>query len=142
MTAFYKQNEDGSIIKAENRVSTLNQVYEVANHEEYEYPIANGFFFFNSDEDAENYFNSGTTNGVPNSVTRMQALLALDAVGLLDDVEAMMSHPDTPRTTKIAFDNALQFRRTSSMMIGMASALGLDSASLDLLFINASKIEV
>jgi len=78
---------------------------------------------------------------VPQSVTRFQAVAALELFGKLDDVEAFMAHPDTPKMSKLAWVNALTFERDSPTVAGMAAALGLTSAEIDGLFITASSIK-
>jgi len=80
-------------------------------------------------------------NGVPQSVTRFQALAVLDADGLLDRVTAIMSAPETPRIAKLAWDNAQSFDRDSPTIGALAGVLGLTGPMLDDLFIAASKIK-
>lgn len=77
---------------------------------------------------------------IPQSVTAFQAKAALLQAGLLDDVEAMMASPDTPRIVKLAWVEALMFERQSPTVQSLGSALGLDDAALDALFVTASGI--
>lgn len=79
---------------------------------------------------------------VPMQVTRFQALAALLGAGLLDTVETYMSHPDTPRVQRLAWDNALTFERDSQLVQGMGASLGLSADDLDNLFRAAGEIEV
>lgn len=74
---------------------------------------------------------------VPQEVTAFQAKAALDAAGLYDAVEAMMADAATPRIYKLAWREAQVFRRDSPTVLAMASTLGLTSAQVDDLFINA-----
>jgi hypothetical protein len=145
MTGFYKL-EDGVIAKVEYKIFTPNGEYVVANHADYDFPILDRWYYFTDDLSAENYFNSKVgvprVNGVPISITRMQALLTLDGMDLLDTVETMMNHANTPKTTKIAYQNALEFKRNSPLVIGMAQALRLTDAQLDQLFIAGSEVNV
>lgn len=76
---------------------------------------------------------------VPQVVTRMQAVMALHLAGLLDTVDAMMAQ--APPADRIAWTHALEFRRTSPLLLSLAGALNLDAAALDALFITAAGIE-
>jgi hypothetical protein len=79
---------------------------------------------------------------VPQTVTRFQALAALDHFGHLDNVEAMMADVSTPRLTKLAYQNALSFERSSALLQSMAGALGLTDEQVDELFIYAEGVTV
>ena len=78
---------------------------------------------------------------VPQQVTRFQALAALHSSGLLDQVETMMAQDSTDTLTKLAWQNVLEFKRTSPMVLGIAQELGLSGPQLDDLFMAASQIE-
>lgn len=78
---------------------------------------------------------------VPEAVTRFQARAALAQAGLLDSVNAMMDQPDTPVIVKLAWADALEFRRHSPTVLALADALGLNASQLDALFIAAAQIE-
>lgn len=78
---------------------------------------------------------------VPQIVTRFQARAALHLAGLLPQVEALMSHPDTPVLAKLAWADAQDFKRNSPTIAQMAAALGLDDAELDALFTTAAGID-
>jgi len=78
--------------------------------------------------------------GVPPSVTRFQALAALHLAGHLTAVQALMAAPETPVLTKLAWDNALSFERTSPTVAAMAAALGMTDEDLDALFTAAAGI--
>lgn len=75
---------------------------------------------------------------VPQTVTRFQALAALHLAGHLPAVEAIMANPATPILSKLAWENALSFERSSPTLAGLAGALGLTSAQLDALFTTAA----
>ena len=77
---------------------------------------------------------------VPKSVSPFQARAALLGAGLLDEVEAVMAAEETPRLTKLAWNTAQEFLRDSPTVLSMGAALGLDSAQLDALFIEAATI--
>jgi hypothetical protein len=78
---------------------------------------------------------------VPHVVSRFQAKAALLAAGYLPAVEAMMANPATPEIAKLAWAEAIEFRRTSPTVTAMGAALGLDDAALDALFTTAAGIE-
>lgn len=72
-------------------------------------------------------------------VSRFQAFAALDAVGLLDDATALVTAQGG--VAKLAWDNAIEFRRSSPTINGLASAMGLTDEALDALFLAAAEIE-
>lgn len=69
---------------------------------------------------------------VPQVVTIRQAKLALLQDGLLDDIEAAMSHAD--RATQIEWEYATEFHRDWPALVAMQPALGLSDAQVDDLF--------
>lgn len=77
---------------------------------------------------------------VPQTVSRMQALIALESAGLLAGIETYMT--TAPKIEQIAWNNAQEFCRTSPMVLSLAAMLGLDDAALDGLFRAASGIAV
>ncbi len=78
---------------------------------------------------------------VPTSVSRFQARAALHLSGMLETVESMMAHPDTPMLAKLAWQDATEFRRDSPTVAAMAAALGLTDEVLDQLFVQAGTIQ-
>lgn len=82
-----------------------------------------------------------TVQEPPQSVSRLQARVALHNAGLLTKVEAIISDPATDPVTVIAWQDAQTFNRTSPTLAALASALALTSADLDALFIAAAAIE-
>lgn len=79
-------------------------------------------------------------DGVPQSVTRFQALAALHLAGHLPAVEAIMAAPETDMMAKLAWANALSFERSSPLLASLAAVLGMTDADLDALFTAASGI--
>lgn len=77
---------------------------------------------------------------IPQVVSPFQAKAALDSWQMLDTVEAMMADPATPRITRMAWQEAQEFRRTSPTVLQMGAALGLTDAQLDELFVIAAGI--
>lgn len=76
---------------------------------------------------------------IPQSVTRRQFKLALLGIGLLDNVEGVIS-ASTDRALQINWTEALDFRRDNPFVASMATALGKSEAEIDALFIAAAAI--
>lgn len=74
-------------------------------------------------------------------VTPFQAKAALAQIGKLADVEALMSDPGTPILARLAWQEAIEFRRTSPTLLMLAAQFGLTDADLDNLFEVAATIE-
>ncbi len=72
---------------------------------------------------------------VPLEVTPYQARCALDAAGLLDTVEAIVAQ--SPRQTRNAWEYGIVVYRYSPMIESLGAALGLTSAQIDTLFLQA-----
>lgn len=79
---------------------------------------------------------------VPEEVTRFQARAALHLSGLLSTVEAVMTNEQTPVLTRLAWVDALSFRRHSPAVVGMAQTFGWSDSEVDDLFRLAQTIEV
>jgi hypothetical protein len=77
----------------------------------------------------------------PLVVSRFQAKAALADAGLLAAVETIMASPQTPEIAKLAWADAVEFRRTSPTVLSMGAALGLTESALDQLFAAAAQIE-
>lgn len=77
---------------------------------------------------------------VPEMVSRFQARAALHLAGLLDDVEALVADPQTDMLTRLAWQDAQEFRRASPTVAAIAAALGMSDAQLDDLFRTAAGI--
>ena len=74
---------------------------------------------------------------IPQSVTRLQAKLALLDMGMLDAVEVLLNND---RRAKIYWEDAVTLERQNPTLLGMASSLNLTEQDLDNLFLAASKI--
>jgi hypothetical protein len=72
------------------------------------------------------------------SVTPRQARLALKAAGLLDKVTAAVAAAD--QATQITWEFASQIDRNSPVSATLGAQLGLTSAQIDALFIQASTL--
>lgn len=73
-------------------------------------------------------------------VSAFQAFAALDAAGYLDQVEAMMADPETPRVHRLAFQKAQEFRRTADTVAAWKERLELTDQQVDELFEHAATI--
>lgn len=74
------------------------------------------------------------------SVTPFQAKAALLNDGLLDSVEALVNTPATDPLIKLAWSNAIEYKRLSPMVAGIATALNWTDTQLDTLFERAALI--
>lgn len=81
---------------------------------------------------------------VPQEVTMRQARRALHAAGKLSAVNAAIAAlPDPPKTVAlIEWEYSSTVRRDSQFVALLGSALGLDTAGLDALFVAAAKLGV
>lgn len=79
---------------------------------------------------------------VPAEITMRQARLALHAAGLLTGVEAAINAmPDPPKTeARIEWEYSNTMRRSNPFVANLGAALGLTSAQVDALFIQAAAI--
>lgn len=73
-------------------------------------------------------------------ISRFQARATLLQAGLLDEVEAHMALPDTDQFTKLAWSDAIEFRRQSPLVEAMKPILNLTDEQLDDLFRFAATI--
>lgn len=76
-------------------------------------------------------------NSVPTKISRLQAKLQLLEIGLLDEVEDLVAQD---RKVQLYWKEADNFYRTDSILLSMATAIGLTDEQLDKLFIEASKL--
>ncbi|WP_028451853.1 hypothetical protein [Chitinilyticum aquatile] len=73
-------------------------------------------------------------------VTRFQARCALDAWQLLDDVEALIALPETPKAVRFAWQDASHFYRQSPLIDWASQQIRLTDAQVDELFRLAATI--
>lgn len=71
--------------------------------------------------------------------SRFQAKAAMLHAGILDDVEAMIAGSDA--VTRLAWAEAVEFRRNSPTILTLAAALNLSDAEIDGLFRSAMQNE-
>lgn len=78
------------------------------------------------------------TRFVPQMISRLQAKLALNAAGLLDDVETFLATAD--RSLQIYWNDTSDIHRDHPLIAGSAEALGWSDEQVDALFIAAKQI--
>lgn len=77
---------------------------------------------------------------VPQSVTPLQGLLALDAAGLADDYELWANAPERTFAERAFINRAQVWRRDDPLLQAGTGALGMTDAQLDQLFILAAAL--
>lgn len=131
----YFVNEDGRLVSEVLTDSPVNPSnYAIVESSEVlgkcsNYVVDNGYVVL-----------SPLMTSVPQSVTRFQARAALMQANLLDDVEAMMSSPETDPFITLAWKEVLEFRRDSPTILSIIHVLGLTEEQVDDLFRFASTI--
>lgn len=76
---------------------------------------------------------------VPRSITQLQGKLQLEKIGLYATVEAIVNEAGPP--TKIYWETASTWRRTSPILNELAKQLQMSEEGLDQFFIEAAKIK-
>lgn len=79
---------------------------------------------------------------VPQSVSPLQAQLALMEVGKLDEIETFLNNPETDLRIRLAWNKASEFRRDSPTLLAVTDVLGWGSSDVDALFVQAAAIQV
>ena len=74
---------------------------------------------------------------VPQSITPLQAKLQLLKLGLLDEVEALVTGD---RTAQLYWEYASVVERDNAVLLLMANSIGLTSEQVDEMFMEASKL--
>lgn len=78
---------------------------------------------------------------IPQEVTAFKARAALANSGYLEVVTAYMDTLSPNDVSRLAWEYAQTFKRTSPTIVGLAPLLGMDDAQLDQLFIAAAQID-
>lgn len=74
---------------------------------------------------------------VPQEITPLQSKLQLLEIGLLDEVEALVT---ADRKVQLYWEYALVIERDNEILLMMATSLGMTEEQLDDLFIKANKL--
>jgi len=77
---------------------------------------------------------------IPTTVTRFQALAVLAAGGYLPTIKTYIATLGEDNITRLAWENATDWERTSPTLNALAAMLGLSDAQVDDLFIAASQV--
>lgn len=77
---------------------------------------------------------------IPSTVTRFQALATLSAAGHLPTIRTYIATLDQDNITRLAWENAADWERTSPTLAALATMLGLSDAEVDDLFVAASQV--
>lgn len=89
---------------------------------------------------AEQQANAIRPPPIPQSVTPLQGLLALDAAGLADDYELWANAPERTFAERAFINRAQVWRRDDPLLQAGTGALGMTEAQLDQLFILAATL--
>jgi hypothetical protein len=77
---------------------------------------------------------------IPSTVTRFQALATLSAAGHLPSIRTYIATLDPDNITRLAWEAATEWERTSPTLAALATMLGLTDTEVDDLFIAASQV--
>jgi hypothetical protein len=77
-------------------------------------------------------------NPIPQRVTALQGLLAIDEAGLSADYQAWATSTSRTFAERAFIDKALHWNRTDPVLISGAADMGLTSEQIDSLFISAA----
>lgn len=133
---FYKTANQTTLIGPSEVIKDIvtEEIITDLNKDQFTFPI-DGWYWFENVNDAINQLIKVS------DVTRAQAKLALKQFGLLSAVESIMSNPETPEEYKIAWKDAVMFKRNSPTVIALSQVLTLDEEALDNIFKFASTVE-
>ena len=128
---FYKKIEN-EILKGEN-ISTPLVTLKVEDKDSYEYP-QDGWYWFDTFDEALGYFASANVGTI---LTPRQARWVLLDEGLLDAVEDIVK---LNRKYEIYWEYATEIRREDTILLQLATALGITDEKLDEMFIKGAKL--
>lgn len=75
-------------------------------------------------------------------ITPFQAKVVLYQSGLLDTVNTMMSAPEADPLAKLAWENAIEFKRLDANIVALGAAIGLTEEQIDQMFVTGATIGV
>lgn len=128
---FYKKIEN-EILNGEN-ISTPLVTLKVEDKDSYEYP-QDGWYWFDTFDEALRYFASANVGTI---LTPRQARWVLLDEGLLDAVEDIVK---LNRKYEIYWEYATEIRREDTILLQLATALGITDEKLDEMFIKGAKL--
>ena len=92
--------------------------------------------------DGDAFTPAAVVQPVPESVSRIQAVFALNAAGLLTAVTNYMADPGTDPLHKLAWEHGNNFKRQGSIIAAAGTALGMTDTQVDDLFRAADQVDV
>ena len=129
---FYKKDTD-TILTGENFVFSPIVTLTKETKDEYTYP-QDGWYWFDTLDEALQFF-AGLKSS--DSITMRQARLYLLSVGLLSQVDVIVSQNEA---WKIEWEYATDVVKNSPLVVALSSQLGLSSEEIDVMFDEASKL--
>lgn len=127
--AFYKRDGE-TLHQAPNFVHGPGFSLTVENHAEHSYPV-DGWYWFDTLDEAMTALISPPD--VP-TVSALQALLALDKLGLASEYEAWASDPARTFSERAFINKAQTWRRDDQTFNSAADALGKSESERDAFF--------
>lgn len=85
---------------------------------------------------AQQFYPIGNSQDLVPKLDSFQAKTILAQYDLLVPVQALIDHPDTPVKIKLAWDNAVPFKRDNPLVLFIAQQLDISTSLLDELFTN------
>lgn len=101
--------------------------------------LVNGIEIEMTEQEASEWLASlPVINPVPQRVTALQGLLAIDEAGLSSAYQSWAQSPSRTFAERAYIDKALHWNRGDAVLIAGAQALGLTTEQIDLLFMSAA----
>ena len=131
--SFYKRDGE-ELLVAQNFVRAPDYDLFADQKDTYAYPV-DGWTWYDTLDEA-----MAAMQTTVQTISPLQAKLILHQYGLLETANAMVAAADVK--TQLAWASATGFARTSPILNGMATAMGLTPAQLDTMFAEAALIVV
>ena len=135
-SGFYKLADNNEILFAPNFVHMPGRSL-TRDDESDKIDSYNGWQWYDTQDAAFTALNQIANS---DTITPMQAKLALYNAGLLDTVLGVVSQSDS--VAQIAWENAEVFKRSSPLLNSLAASANISDAQLDALFLTAKQIVV
>lgn len=134
--SFYKvSGEDLQV--APNSVHAPDYTLLAETHLANTYPV-DGWYWFDTLQEAMTQLVRVPIAGVPQVISKRQGRAQLKAEGLLTSVEAYMVSLATDDLTRMAYEDATEWRRTDPNVLAMMTMLGKTAADADAFFTAAA----
>ena len=96
-----------------------------------------GWLWFDNETDAYIHFEQTVMGNT--SITPLQTKLAFESAGKLDSIETFIK--TTSKENRITWENALEFKQDSPLILALKTSLGMSDEELDDLFSSARLID-